>query len=91
MTIENNSVQPAPAVAAKPAAKTAAKPAKVKPTPEGNYKVLTGIDDSEFCARVSDHLKHGWELYGSVAATFNGKSVILAQPLVRKKKLKRKK
>jgi hypothetical protein len=107
MTIENNpqgaapvaSTPAKPTVAAKPAAKsTTAKPAaksapkaKAKPAAEGNYKVLTGIDDSEFCARVSDHLKHGWALHGSVAATFNGKNVILAQPLVRKKKFKGKK
>jgi len=104
MTIENNPAPVAtttvkPAAPAKPAAKPAsskpaaksAQKAKAKPAAEGNYKVLTGIDDSEFCARVSDHLKHGWDLHGSVAATFNGKNVILAQPLVRKKKFKGKK
>lgn len=76
--------------AAKAAPKTAPK-AKIKPAPEGKYKVLTGIDDETFCARVSDHLDKGWALYGNVAATFNGKNVILAQALLRTKKVKRKK
>jgi hypothetical protein len=83
--------------AAKPAAKKpvakktpAKKPVKAKDT-DGTYKVLTGVDDSVFCERVSDHVAHGWTLHGDVAATFNGKNVILAQALVRKKKGKRKK
>ena len=85
--------------AAKPAAKSpvkkapvkaAAKPAvvkAVKPVVEApkRYKVLTGIDDSEFCARVSAALDGGYELHGAPAATFNGKNVILAQALVLKK------
>ena len=101
MTIENNpapvaSTPAKPVEAAKPVAKSAAKPAakakaKTKPAPEGKYKVLTGIDDSAFCARVSDYLEHGWELYGNVAATFNGKNVVLAQAMLRTKKAKRKK
>ena len=82
---------PKPAAKAATASKPKAKPAKVRPAAEGRYKVLTGIDDSAFCARVSDHLEHGWELYGPVAATFNGKNVILAQALLNKKKGKRKK
>lgn len=99
MTIENNSAPVAspaskPVATAKPAAKPAAKApskGKAKPAPEGKYKVLTGIDDSAFCARVSDHLEHGWALYGNVVATFNGKNVILAQAMLRTKKSKRKK
>ena len=84
---------------AKPAAKSpvkkapvkaAAKPAvvkAVKPVVEApkRYKVLTGIDDSEFCSRVSAALDAGYELHGAPAATFNGKNVILAQALVLKK------
>jgi hypothetical protein len=73
--------------AAKPAAKTAAKPAAIKPTVEApkRYKVLTGIDDHEFCARVSEALDNGYILHGAPAATFNGKNVILAQAIVLKK------
>ena len=81
-------------VAKKPAAKAtpkAAPKAKAKPAADGKYKVLTGIDDETFCARVSEHLDKGWALYGDVAATFNGKNVILAQALLRTKKVKRKK
>lgn len=103
MTIDNNSATPVPTAAVSTAKPVAAKPAsvvkaptpkakpKAKPAPEGKYKVLTGIDDAAFCDRVSDHLEHGWELYGNVAATYNGKNVILAQPLLKSKKSKRKK
>ena len=78
--------------AAKPAAKSsaakpAAKAAAVKPAVEApkRYRLLTGIDDSQFCARVSEALDNGYELYGSPAATFNGKNVIVAQAIVLKK------
>jgi hypothetical protein len=69
-------------VAAKPATVKAIKPVVEAPK---RYKVLTGIDDSEFCARVSAALDGGYELHGAPAATFNGKNVILAQALVLKK------
>ena len=74
---------PAKATPAKPAAKAAAdKPAVEAPK---RYRLLTGIDDSQFCARVSEALDNGYELYGSPAATFNGKNVIVAQAIVLKK------
>lgn len=83
------------AAARKPAApRAAAKPAvKVsnKPEPKKAYKLLTGIDDSSFCQKVSDALKDGYELYGSPSVTFNGKNVIAAQAVVLKKKAKKKK
>ncbi len=106
MTITNSvAKQPAPKSTAKPAAKKpaakkpvaakAAKPAaKVKaqkPAPLKQYKLLTGIDDSAFCDRVCDHLKLGYELYGSPAITFNGKNNIVAQAIVLKKKHNKKK
>lgn len=53
--------------------------------PKKRYKMLTGIDDSAFCQKVSDHLDDGYELYGSPAATFNGTNVIVAQAVVLKK------
>jgi hypothetical protein len=58
-------------------------PAKKK-TPEGlpTYRILTGPDDAAFCHRVSDALAMGYRLYGSPAATFNGKEVIVAQAIV---------
>ena len=52
--------------------------------PDGlpNYRLLTGVDDAEFCHRVSAALDLGYELYGSPAATFDGRSVIVAQALI---------
>ena len=46
------------------------------------YRLLTGADDDKFCRRVSEALALGYQLYGSPAATFNGKSVIVAQAVV---------
>ena len=83
--------KPVAAKAAKPAAKTAAKVKAQKPAPLKQYKLLTGIDDSAFCERVCDHLKLGYELYGSPAITFNGKNNIVAQAIVLKKKHNKKK
>lgn len=53
-------------------------------TPNGlpAYRILTGPDDDKFCRRVSEALELGYRLYGSPAATFDGKSVIVAQALV---------
>lgn len=54
------------------------------PTPDGlpAYRLLTGKDDAEFCRRVSEALALGYLLYGSPAATFDGKDVIVAQAVV---------
>lgn len=46
------------------------------------YRVLTGPDDDAFCRRVSAALALGYELYGSPALTFDGKSVIVAQAMM---------
>ena len=46
------------------------------------YRVLTGADNDAFCHRVSAALALGYELHGSPALTFDGKSVIVAQALV---------
>jgi hypothetical protein len=52
--------------------------------PEGlpPYRLLTGTDDEAFCRRVSEALALGFQLYGSPAATFNGKEVIVAQAVL---------
>lgn len=47
-----------------------------------SYRLLTGIDDSNFCKRVSEALIEGYELYGSPAITFNGKNNIVAQAVI---------
>lgn len=46
------------------------------------YRLLTGKDDASFCQRVSEALALGYLLYGSPAATFNGKDVIVAQAIL---------
>jgi hypothetical protein len=52
--------------------------------PEGlpTYRILTGVDDAQFCRRVSEAIALGYKLYGSPCATFNGQSVIVAQAVV---------
>jgi hypothetical protein len=52
--------------------------------PDGlpEYRLLTGKDDANFCRRVSEALRLGYQLYGSPAATFNGTDVIVAQALI---------
>jgi hypothetical protein len=52
--------------------------------PEGLpiYRLFTGPDDAAFCVRVSEALALGYQLYGPPVATFNGKSVIVAQAVV---------
>ena len=47
------------------------------------YRYLTGVDDAGFCMRVSEALNRGWALYGNPILTFNGKSVIAGQALVK--------
>ncbi len=54
-------------------------------TPPDNlarYRLLTGPDDDAFCRRVSEIIAMGYRLYGSPAATFNGKEVIVAQAVL---------
>jgi hypothetical protein len=103
-TTRTTAARPAARTAARPAARPAAarvaakapaaapvKTKKEKPAPKKAYRLLTGIDDSAFCQKVSDALKDGYELYGSPSVTFNGKNVIAAQAVVLKKNAKKKK
>lgn len=86
--------KPAAKPAAKVAAKPAAKPAKVVIDTTKRYKLLTGLDDSNFCQRVSDHLDAGYELAGAPVMTVKGATVYVGQAVVRKaskKAVKRKK
>ncbi|MBM0275505.1 DUF1737 domain-containing protein [Micromonospora tarensis] len=46
------------------------------------YRLITGPDDAEFCARVSALLDQGYQLHGSPALTVNGDRVIAAQAMV---------
>ena len=55
-------------------------PTKTSPSPPKGlpvYRILTGPDDAAFCHRVSEALSLGYLLYGSPAATFDGKNVII--------------
>jgi hypothetical protein len=89
--------KPAVRAAAKPATRAAAKaakPAKVVIDTTKRYKFLSGIDDSNFCQRVSDHLDAGYELAGSPTMVVKGSTVYVGQAIVRKatkKAVKRKK
>jgi Uncharacterized conserved small protein len=47
------------------------------------YRLLSGPDDAEFCARIEKQLNKGWSLHGNPAATFNGDRVIVVQAIVR--------
>jgi hypothetical protein len=76
-------------VAAKPAVAAAKAPVAVavadKPDFTKRYKMLTGIDNSEFCAKVRMHLDNGYALHGSPVMAFNGKDIIVGQAVVLKK------
>ena len=49
------------------------------------YRLLTGPDDSAFCARVEGLLNRGWQLHGSPAmATVDGRAHV-AQAIVMEK------
>jgi len=54
------------------------------PPPDGLpiYRLFTGPDDAMFCNRVSEALALGYQLYGPPVATFDGKSVIVAQAVI---------
>ncbi len=48
------------------------------------YRLLTGVDDRNFCTRVSKALADGYELYGSPAITSRNGSNYVAQAVVLK-------
>lgn len=41
------------------------------------YRLLTGVDDSAFCHKVSLALSKGWELSGSPAYAFDTKEGVM--------------
>ena len=71
----------AASAASKAAAKAAVTPAAV-PDFTKRYKMLTGIDNSDFCAKVRLHLDNGYALHGSPVMAFNGKDIIVGQAVV---------
>ncbi|MFT6986780.1 MAG: hypothetical protein ACJAT7_002624 [Psychromonas sp.] len=53
------------------------------PQVKEKYKLITGKDDADFCARVTKLLGEGYELYGSPALSFNGEHMVVAQAVVK--------
>ncbi|WP_041834005.1 DUF1737 domain-containing protein [Actinoplanes sp. N902-109] len=53
-----------------------------EPPEQLRYRLITGPDDAEFCARISGLLDQGYRLYGSPALTYDGAQVIAAQAVV---------
>jgi len=47
------------------------------------YKLITGEDNADFCARITELLAQGYELYGSPALSFNGEHMVVAQAVVK--------
>lgn len=83
--------------ASKAAAKAAATPTEL-PDFTKRFKMLTGIDNSEFCAKVRLHLDNGYDLHGSPVMAFNslegkmyvGQAVVLKNLPAKKKAGKKK-
>ncbi|RDV44400.1 DUF1737 domain-containing protein [Leifsonia sp. ku-ls] len=46
------------------------------------YRLLTGVDDSAFCERVSEALELGYELHGAPALTWTGATGYVAQAVI---------
>jgi len=49
------------------------------------YRYLTGVDDVNFCKRVSAALNRGWQLHGSPTLTFDSVKgrVICGQTIIK--------
>ena len=46
------------------------------------YRLLTGTDDRAFCAKVSEALDAGYELWGSPAVAIDGERTFTAQAVI---------
>ena len=46
------------------------------------YRLLTGTDDRAFCAKVSEALAAGYELWGSPAVAIDGERTFTAQAVI---------
>jgi hypothetical protein len=78
--------------AKKPVAKKAvvkvATPAKAVISTEKLYKMLTGLDNGDFCQKVTDHIEAGYTLHGSPTMTVKGNQIWVGQAVTRKPKAK---
>ena len=52
------------------------------------YRYITGIDDSNFCMKITKLINKGWKLYGNPTLTFDGKNNIVGQVVIKKVKNK---
>jgi len=50
------------------------------------YRLLTGSDDRAFCARVSQALDEGYELYGAPSICRDNGHTVVAQAVILAKK-----
>lgn len=50
--------------------------------PQKIYRLLTGEDTPEFCARVSAALDEGYVLYGDPVMVMDGKTRIVGQAVI---------
>ena len=52
------------------------------------YRYLTGVDDQQFCHRVSAALNRGWLLHGPPTLTYDAKAerVICGQAIIKEVK-----
>ena len=53
------------------------------------YRFITGPDNKEFCMRITKMINKGWKLYGNPTLTFDGKTAIAGQALVKNIKNKK--
>jgi hypothetical protein len=74
-------------VAKKAVAKVAA-PAKAVINTEKLYKMLTGLDNGDFCQKVTDHIEAGYQLHGSPTMVVKGNQIWVGQAVTRKPKAK---
>ena len=58
---------------------------EVPTLPTTLYRLLTGLDDTAFCHRVSEALSLGWQLYGTPTLTYDAdqKKVICGQAITK--------
>ncbi|WP_320144468.1 DUF1737 domain-containing protein [uncultured Cohaesibacter sp.] len=41
------------------------------------YRFLTGVDDANFCHRVTEALSKGWELHGSPSYAYDAEARVM--------------
>ncbi len=49
------------------------------------YRLITGLDDSAFCHRITDALNKGWELKGAPSVTCKPDGTVICAQAITKK------